>query len=73
MRNAYLQGIICFESLMATGRRKGYVVNNKPVVCKPNRLVWGSPIATCTFVCHVLPLLLGAGCKGEDGVWPAGA
>ncbi|BDA41297.1 probable suppressor of disruption of TFIIS [Coccomyxa sp. Obi] len=31
------QGIICFESLMETGRKLGVVKDNKPVICKPTQ------------------------------------
>ena len=35
----HAKGIICFESLMEMGRQTRHVVDNKPVVCKPNQLV----------------------------------
>ena len=34
-----MQGVICFESLMEEGRRRGIVKENKPIVCKPNKVV----------------------------------
>ena len=34
-----LQGVICFESLMEEGRERGIVTNNKPIICKPNKVV----------------------------------
>ena len=33
------QGVICFESLMEEGCIQGIVTDNKPVICKPNKLV----------------------------------
>ena len=34
-----LQGVICFESLMEEGRKRRIVTNNKPIICKPNKVV----------------------------------
>ena len=34
-----VQGVICFESLMEEGRKRGIVKDNKPIICKPNRVV----------------------------------
>ena len=34
-----LQGVICFESLMEEGRKRGIVTSNKPIICKPNKVV----------------------------------
>ena len=34
-----LQGVICFESLMEEGRKRGTVTDNKPIICKPNKVV----------------------------------
>ena len=40
-----VQGVICFESIMEEGRKRGDVEGDKPIICKPNRTVSG---ATCT-------------------------
>lgn len=37
-----LQGVICFESLMEEGRKRGIVEDNKPIICKPNKVVSAS-------------------------------
>ena len=34
-----LQGVICFESLIEEGRKRGIVTDNKPIICKPNKVV----------------------------------
>ena len=34
-----LQGVICFESLMEEGRKRGIVTDNRPIICKPNKVV----------------------------------
>jgi hypothetical protein len=46
---------------MATGRREGHVVDNKPVVCKPNRLVWAPPVMQSMLsltIAGMLPVIL---------------
>ena len=78
------QGIICFESLMETGRQQGHVVANKPVVCKPNRLVrlpaWDTGRAFAPLVPHLCYRAcrqaqqqpLHAACLGHLNSWGAG-